>query len=92
MPTDLPDVPRMLGADWCPDCRRSKALLDRLGVAYEYVDLEADPDRYAEVELATNRRMTEIFDAALDSDEAEELARLCTGVLQRLKADAPPAG
>lgn len=37
------------GADWCPDCRRSKRLLDRLGVAYDYVDLEADPDQTAEV-------------------------------------------
>jgi mycoredoxin len=31
----------MYGADWCSDCRRSKALLDRLGVDYEYVDVEA---------------------------------------------------
>jgi glutaredoxin len=37
------------GADWCPDCRRSKRLLDRLGVAYDYVDLESDPDQTAEV-------------------------------------------
>jgi mycoredoxin len=33
----------MFGADWCRDCRRTKAQLDELGVAYEYVDLEADP-------------------------------------------------
>jgi len=46
----LPTIPRMLGADWCGDCRRSKALLERLGVAYEFVDLESEPDRYAEVE------------------------------------------
>ncbi|TBN56634.1 NrdH-redoxin [Glaciihabitans arcticus] len=31
----------MYGAEWCSDCRRSKALLDARGVAYEYVDLEA---------------------------------------------------
>lgn len=30
----------MYGADWCGDCRRSKALFDRLGVDYEYIDLE----------------------------------------------------
>lgn len=30
----------MYGADWCSDCRRSKSLLDRLGVDYEYVDVE----------------------------------------------------
>jgi glutaredoxin-like protein len=33
----------MFGADWCRDCRRTKAQLDRLGVPYEYVDLEAEP-------------------------------------------------
>ena len=32
----------MYGADWCIDCRRSKSVLDELGVAYDYVDLEAD--------------------------------------------------
>jgi mycoredoxin len=30
------------GADWCIDCRRSKKVLDQLGVDYHYVDLEAD--------------------------------------------------
>jgi len=31
----------MYGAEWCSDCRRSKALLDARGVDYEYVHLEA---------------------------------------------------
>lgn len=34
----------MFGAEWCGDCRRSKKLLDTLGVAYDYVDLEAVAD------------------------------------------------
>ncbi|MER7797352.1 glutaredoxin domain-containing protein [Microbacterium sp. NPDC096154] len=34
----------MFGAEWCRDCRRTKAQLDELGVAYSYVDLEAEPD------------------------------------------------
>lgn len=38
-PTEL----TMYGADWCRDCIRSKALLEKLGVDYKYVDLEADP-------------------------------------------------
>lgn len=76
-----PDVPRMLGADWCPDCRRSKALLDRLGVAYEYVDLEADPDRYAEVEAISGGRSipTILFpegDHLVEPDDATLEARV----------------
>ncbi|MEV6900991.1 glutaredoxin domain-containing protein [Amycolatopsis sp. NPDC051372] len=31
------------GASWCPDVKRSRALLDTRGVAYDYVDVEADP-------------------------------------------------
>lgn len=33
----------MFGADWCRDCRRTKAQLDGLGVSYTYIDLEAEP-------------------------------------------------
>jgi mycoredoxin len=33
----------MFGADWCRDCIRTKKQLDDLGVAYDYVDLEAEP-------------------------------------------------
>lgn len=38
-----PDTITMFGATWCGDCRRTKSQLDGLGVAYTYVDLEADP-------------------------------------------------
>lgn len=34
----------MYGADWCRDCVRSKALLDKHGVNYEYVDLLEVPE------------------------------------------------
>ena len=40
------------GAQWCKDCRRSKKLLDNLGVAYIYHDLETEegaPDRALEI-------------------------------------------
>jgi len=46
----------MYGAEWCGDCRRSKALLDKLGAShqltYPYIDVEADPaaaDRVIEI-------------------------------------------
>src|SRR6185437_7980929 len=42
-------------------------------------------DRYDQVEDATNRRMAEIFAAALDRDEADEFARLSAGALASLK-------
>jgi glutaredoxin-like protein len=39
----MPDTSlTMYGADWCHDCRRTKAQLDGLGVAYRYSDVEAD--------------------------------------------------
>ncbi|WP_186447019.1 SCO6745 family protein [Mycolicibacterium porcinum] len=46
-------------------------------------------DRYAEIEQATNRRMAEIFAAALDPAEAKELAELSTAALVSLKAGVP---
>jgi mycoredoxin len=46
----------MFGADWCSDCRRSKALLDRLGVDYDYVDVEAELDGAARAEAISNRK------------------------------------
>lgn len=34
----------LYGAQWCPDCRRSKAFLSDQRIPYRYVDLEANPD------------------------------------------------
>jgi glutaredoxin-like protein len=36
----MSDTITMYGADWCSDCRRSKKLLDGMGVEYEYIDVE----------------------------------------------------
>jgi len=43
MTTSATNEITMFGAEWCRDCRRTKAQLDELGVAYTYVDLEAEP-------------------------------------------------
>jgi mycoredoxin len=43
-PTATADRITMYGAQWCGDCRRSKSLLDRLDVDYDYVDLETVED------------------------------------------------
>ena len=44
MSDSAPDRILVFGAEWCRDCRRSKALLDSRGVEYDYVDLEAVAD------------------------------------------------
>jgi len=40
----MSDTLTMYGADWCSDCRRTKAQLDGLGVRYDYIDVEADAE------------------------------------------------
>ena len=43
----------LYGADWCSDCRRSKALLDRLGVEYAYLQVDQnDALRDRAIEIA----------------------------------------
>ncbi|MBC9003013.1 glutaredoxin family protein [Micromonospora aurantiaca (nom. illeg.)] len=41
---DLPHHDELVvyGTGWCPDVRRSRALLDTAGIAYAYVDLDED--------------------------------------------------
>ena len=40
----------MLGTTWCGDCARSRRLLDRLEVPYQWIDIESDDAAAAEVE------------------------------------------
>lgn len=35
--------------DYCPFCHRAKALLDKLGAAYEEIDLVQEPQRRGEM-------------------------------------------
>jgi glutaredoxin len=44
------------GADWCSDCRRSKKLLDTLGVEYEMLDVEAVPENASRAEEIAGRK------------------------------------
>lgn len=46
----------MYGADWCPDCTRTKRALDAAGVAYVYRDLVAEPEAAAEAESISGRK------------------------------------
>ena len=44
------------GADWCSDCRRSKSLLNTLGVEYELKDVEQDASLAVEAENIAGRK------------------------------------
>ncbi len=54
-----------------------------------FADGAGKEDRYTQAEEATNSRMDELFRAALNADEVDELARLSTGALAVLKATVP---
>ncbi|MEV0892458.1 glutaredoxin family protein [Promicromonospora sp. MEB111] len=51
-----PERLTVYGAEWCRDCRRSKAVLDVRRVDYVYVDLAAHPTRADEAEALTGRK------------------------------------
>jgi glutaredoxin len=42
------------GTHWCPDCVRTKFILDRKNIAYDYVDIDHDPSARKFV-METNR-------------------------------------
>ena len=46
----------MYGADWCPDCTRTKRALDGAGADYVYRDLVAEPEAAAEAEAISGRK------------------------------------
>jgi glutaredoxin len=45
----------MYSAEWCSDCRRSKALLGSLGVEYELKDVEHSPEFTEEARAISGR-------------------------------------
>ena len=45
----------MYSAEWCSDCRRSKALLGSLGVEYELKDVEHSPEFTVEARAISGR-------------------------------------
>jgi mycoredoxin len=47
------------GAAWCSDCRRSKKLMEELGVEFNYIDVEADESASEKV-IAINNGMRSI--------------------------------
>ena len=53
----MPNKIQVLGADWCPDCRRSKQFLSDQKVAFEYLNVEFDENAKREVERRNNGKM-----------------------------------
>jgi len=44
------------GADWCVDCRRSKAQMDSLGIKYEEKNVEQEAAYAVEAESISGRK------------------------------------
>lgn len=45
---------KVIGASWCPDCKRAKTFLGQHRIAFDWVDMEIDPTAQAEVERINN--------------------------------------
>ncbi len=43
------------GADWCGDCRRSKSLLNTLGVEYDMLDVEQSKENAEQAQAISGR-------------------------------------
>jgi glutaredoxin 3 len=46
----------MYTTEWCPYCRRAEALLRAKGAEIERINVDAQPDRRAEMQRRSNRR------------------------------------
>ena len=57
--TAAPPPIRVLATRWCGDCRMARAVLDRSGANYEWIDIDHDPQAQAEV-LRVNRGMRSV--------------------------------
>jgi glutaredoxin 3 len=67
----------MYATGWCPYCSRARALLERKGATWTEIDVEAEPERRAEMIARSGRRtVPQIFigDRPVGgSDELHEL-------------------
>ena len=86
-PVGRPEV-TMYATGWCPYCARARALLERKGVAWTEIDVEAEPTRRAEmIEKSGRRTVPQIFVGGRHvggSDDLHDLER--SGQLDALLA------
>jgi glutaredoxin len=52
---NFPDVITVFSANWCPDCKRARQLLEERQVAYTLIDIGKDNDAFLFVEKLTKR-------------------------------------
>ena len=82
----MPMTIRVYGADWCPDCRRSKALLIETSTTFEWIDTDADSEGKAlirQLQGQEPRIPTIIFDDGsflVEPSDAELAAKLGVAV------------
>ena len=46
----------MYTTSWCPYCSRARSLLERKGVSFQEIDVEASPEKRAEMQSRSGRR------------------------------------
>jgi glutaredoxin 3 len=80
----------MYATEWCPYCRRAEALLRAKGAEIEKIDLDAQPERRAEMERRSRQRtVPQIWIGATHIGGCDELHDLDRrGELDRLLAAA----
>ena len=67
----------MYTTGWCPYCFRARALLERKGITWSEIDLDAEPGRRDEMEARSGRRsVPQIFIGERHVGGADELAEL----------------
>lgn len=73
-------------ADYCPFCQRAKALLAARGIEFQLIDVEAEPEKRAEMmQRSGQRTIPQVFvgdhhvggcDQLMAADKSGELSRL----------------
>ncbi len=55
--TTAETIIKLYGAEWCPDCHRSRNYLDSQSVAFEYVNVDGDEAAQAYVKQVNDNRL-----------------------------------